>query len=89
MQVQELVSGGPAHACGVIEVGDQLLAIDDASVEGKKPADISHLIVGPAVIRPHFCCLCGTNAADIRRGAGDGGAGEEMCKDGGASHAST
>lgn len=78
MQVQELVSGGPAHACGVIEVGDQLLAIDDASVEGKKPADISHLIVGPAVICLHLRCLCGTNAAaDVRRGAGDGGAEEE------------
>jgi len=48
-QVQEVVSGGPAHACGVIEVGDQLLSIDGMSLEGKKPADISHLIVGPAV----------------------------------------
>ena len=52
-QVQELVAGGPAHACGVIEVGDQLLSIDDASVEGKKPADISHLIVGPPVWDQH------------------------------------
>ena len=82
------MAGGPAHACGVIDIGDQLLAIDGASgcmcvcmyvftvrepagspyglvalcmifcifslffffcaVEGKKPAEISHLIVGPA-----------------------------------------
>ena len=48
-QVQEVVAGAPAHACGVIEVGDQLLSINGDSVEGKKPSDISHLIVGPAV----------------------------------------
>lgn len=48
-QVQEVVTGAPAHACGVIELGDQLLSINGESVEGKKPADISHLIVGPAV----------------------------------------
>jgi len=54
VQVQELVAGGPAHHCGVIEVGDQLLMIDDASVEGKKPADISHLIVGPPVTESPF-----------------------------------
>ena len=44
-----MVTGAPAHACGVIEVGDQLLSINGESVEGKKPADISPLIVGPAV----------------------------------------
>lgn len=45
--VQEVVTGGPAHACGVIDVGDQLLSIDGLDVSGKKPAEISHLIVGP------------------------------------------
>jgi hypothetical protein len=44
-----VVTGAPAHACGVIEVGDQLLSINGESVEGKKPSDISPLIVGPAV----------------------------------------
>ena len=44
-----MVAGGPAHACGVIETGDKLLSIDGASVEGKKPSEISHLIVGPPV----------------------------------------
>ena len=30
----------------MIDVGDQLLSIDGLDVSGKKPAEISHLIVG-------------------------------------------
>ena len=43
----------------------QLLSIDGTSVEGKKPADISHLIVGPPGSTLDICIRKKLNGAKV------------------------
>ena len=49
LAVSSIPPGGPAHACGKIEVGDFLVAVNDHNVEAFDPQRIAPYILGPQV----------------------------------------
>ena len=47
-KVSKLAPGGPASKCGVICVGDEIVAFDGNSVLGAAPGEIKEMLFGPA-----------------------------------------
>lgn len=52
LRVSSIPTGGPAHASGKIEVGDELVSVNDQNVETFDPKRIAPYILGPPVGLP-------------------------------------
>lgn len=62
LEVSEVIPGGPAEACGQIDVGDVLLEVDGINVEGKKLQEVAPMIRGEAGTT---VCLALAKSGDI------------------------
>ncbi len=47
--VSSVPTGGPAYESGQVDIGDELISVDDVNVENLGPGDIAPYILGAPV----------------------------------------
>lgn len=54
LEVSEVIPGGPAEACGQIDIGDVLIEVDGINVEGKKLQEVKFQVEQALFVSSNF-----------------------------------